>query len=101
MEGIFVFVIYAVIFVAIPVVKRWRARPGEVSVCLACLNAVVTRGGNGKVMVACNVAGAMRPVKFTVYECTAFCVQAAPAKLVTIEGFVRSAREVYAEVAIS
>lgn len=101
MEAIFLFAIYAVIFVAIPVVKRWRARPGEVSVCLACLNSVVTRGGNGKVMVACNLAGAMRPVKFTVYDCTAFCIQPAPAKLVTIEGFVRNEREVYAPVAIS
>ena len=43
----------------------------------------------------------MRPVKFTVCECTGFCVQAEPAKLVTIEGFVRNEREVYAEVAIS
>ena len=100
MEGIFVFVIYAVIFVAIPVVKRWRARPTGESLCLACVNALVTRGAYGKLMVACNVAGAVRPVKFTVYECTGFCVKAEPPRLVTIEGFVCNEREVYAEVAI-
>lgn len=101
MEGIVVAVVYIVIFVAIPVVKRLRARPKAESLCLACVNAVVTRGAYGKVMIACNVAAAMRPVKFTVYECTAFCTQAPPAKLVTIEGFVHNEREVYAEVAIS
>ena len=85
---------------AIPVVKCLRARPADESLCLTCINAVVTRGTNGRTWVACNFAGAMRPVKFTVCQCTGFCVKAGPAKLVTIEGFVRNEHEVYTEVAI-
>lgn len=100
MESIFFAAIYILIFAAIPVVKRLRARPVDETLCLACVNAVVTRGARGKMLVACNFAGAMRPMKFTVCQCTGFCVKAGPAKLVTIEGFVRNEREVYAEVAI-
>ena len=43
----------------------------------------------------------MRPVKFTVCQCTGFCVKAGPATVVKIEGFVRDEREVYADVAVS
>ena len=81
-----------------------RSRPVErsqESLCLICVNAVVTRGTNGKCLIACNFAGAMRPVKFTVCQCTGFCASAVPAKLVKIEGFVRDEREVNTEVAIS
>ncbi len=81
-----------------------RLRPGvamQESLCLICVNAVVTRGQRGKVMVACNFAGAMRPVKFTVCQCSGFCVKARPEKLVKIEGFVREERKVYAEAALS
>ena len=79
---------------------RLNPRGADESLCLTCVNAVVTRGARGKVIVACNVAGAMRPVKFTVYHCTAFRIQGERAKLVTIEGFVRNEREACAEVAI-
>ncbi len=79
---------------------RMNPRNAEETLCLACVNAVVTRGARGKLLVACNFAGAMRPMKFSVCQCTGFCVKAGPAKLVTIEGFVRNEREVYAEVAI-
>jgi len=100
MESIFICAVYVVIFAAIPVAKRLRTRALVESLCLACVNAVVTRGTNGKTLVACNFGGAMRPVKFEVCQCSGFCTNAKPAKLVTIEGFVSDKREAYAEVAI-
>ncbi len=100
MEVIFLAAIYVVVFVAIPIAKRLRAGASEESLCLACVNAMVTRGTHARAMVACSFGGAMRPVKFTVCRCTGFCEKAGPAKLVTIEGFVRNEREVYTEVAI-
>jgi hypothetical protein len=73
----------------------------QVSLCLTCVNAVVTRGTRGEESIACNYAGAMRPVKFTVCECTGYSGREGRCKLVTIEGFARESREVYAEVTIS
>jgi len=101
MESIFICAVYVVIFVAIPVAKRLRTRALVESLCLACVNAVVTRGTNGKTLVACNFGGAMRPVKFEVCQCSGFCTNAKPAKLVKIEGFVPEQGAVYAEVAIA
>jgi hypothetical protein len=100
MEIIFLMAIYFAILAAIAFVKRLRARPVVESLCLACVNAVVTRGPYGRAMVACSLGGAMRPVNFTVHQCSGFCVKGEPARLVTIEGFVRSEREVYANAAI-
>ena len=73
----------------------------QVSLCLTCANAVVTRGVRGPEWVACNYGGAMRRVKFTVCECTGYSARGGACKLVTIEGFVRENREVFAEVRIS
>jgi len=73
----------------------------EVSLCLTCVNSVVTRGTCDEEWVACNYGGAMRAVKFTVCSCSGFSEVGNTNKLVTIEGFVREEREVYAEVAIS
>ncbi len=101
MESVICAVFWMVVLAAAMVRARWKPRDAEESLCLICVNAVVTRGQRGKVMVACNFAGAMRPVKFTVCQCSGFCVKAGPAKLVKIEGFVREEREVYTEVAIS
>jgi hypothetical protein len=100
MEALICLVFWMTVIAGAILRSRLNRRDAAESLCLACVNAVVTRGAHGKVMVACNVAGAMRPVKFAVCQCTAFCVKAGPAKLVTIEGFVRNEREVYAEVAI-
>lgn len=99
MELLIVGILYAVIWVVVRMVRKARAVEEE-TLCLACANAVVTRGVRGRKWVACNFAGALRPVKFAVCECTGFCVKNANPKLVTIEGFAPDQREVYAEVAI-
>lgn len=70
------------------------------SLCLTCVNAVVTRGTRGQERLACAYGGGLRPVEFTVCECTALCGTRSATKLVAIQGFVREAREVYEEVAI-
>lgn len=100
MEFVIVWIVWVVIWVTVHIVRKSRTVPAE-PLCLACAHAVVTRGTGGEKCVACNFAGAMRPVKFTVCECTAFCVSGTSAKLVTIEGFAPNPREVYAEVLIS
>lgn len=101
MEILISIVIYALI-AGIGYARRNRtAKCGEPSLCLTCANAVITRGTRGQEWIACNYAGAMRPVKFTVCECSAFAVRGELGKLVTIEGFAREKHEVYAEIAIS
>jgi hypothetical protein len=99
MEFLIVWIVYGLIFAAPRIIRRIRAVEEE-TLCLACANAVVTRGVSGQKLVACNFAGAMRPVKFAVRECTGFCPRGGVAKLVTIEGFAPDKREVYAKVAI-
>lgn len=81
-------------------IARTRSSMRVESLCLVCTNAVVTHGRRGQLMVACNLQGAMRPVKFAVCQCTGFCVTRQESKLVTIEGFVPDKRQVYEEVAI-
>jgi hypothetical protein len=100
MEALICLVFWLTVMAGAIVRARLNPRDADESLCLTCVNAVVTRGAHGKVMVACNVAGAMRPMKFTVCRCSAFCIQGGRAKVVTIEGFVRNEREVCAEVAI-
>jgi hypothetical protein len=101
MEALVLIIAYLII-AAIAIARRDRTVDGvEVSLCLTCANAVVTRGTRGQEWIACNFGGAMRPVKFTVCWCTAYGTNSAREKLVTIEGFVRETREVYEEVAIS
>ena len=80
---------------------REHSKFEEKTLCLTCVNAVVTRGTRGQKRVACNLSGTLRPMKFAVCECTAFCVPGELPKLVIIEGFAPRSREVYAEVAIS
>ena len=95
-------VIVYTIVAAIGFVRRDRTVDGrEVSLCLTCTNAVVTRGTRGQEWIACNFGGAMRAVKFTVCSCTGYCATSVSGKLVTIEGFAREKRGVYEEVAIS
>ena len=101
METLIIVFVWAVIAAVRFAARSRPVEQNQESLCLICVNAVVTRGTNGKTLIACNFAGAMRPVKFTVCECTGFCVKAGPAKVVKIEGFVRDEREVYAEVAVS
>jgi|SRR5664279_2978307 len=104
MEGWIVVGVYILVAV-LGFVKRDKTSKGgratEASLCLTCVNSVVTRGTCNEEWVACNFGGAMRGVKFTVASCSGFCGVANSNKLVTIEGFVREEREVYAEVAIS
>jgi len=101
MEALVLVIVYAII-AAIGFMKRdTTVSGGEVSLCLTCSNAVVTRGTRGQELIACNFGGAMRAVKFTVCDCTGYRATSGPDRLVTIEGFVRDIREVYEEVAIS
>ena len=101
MEGV-TFILSAYVLAALTkyATRPWVKEPLEPSLCLTCVNAVVTRGTRGQKWVACNLNGTFRPVKFAVCECTAFCVPGGPPKLVTIEGFAPEQREVYAKVAI-
>jgi hypothetical protein len=94
--------VYAVIaFIRFAVARNKSAGGKEVSLCLACINSVVTRGTLNEEWIACNYGGAMRAVKFTVCSCSGYRTPVSTKKLVTIEGFVREEREVYPEVAIS
>ena len=94
-------IVYAIV-AAIGFARRDRTVDGpEVSLCLTCTNAVVTRGTRGQEWIACNFGGAMRAVKFTVCSCTGYRATSVSEKLVTIEGFAREKRGVYQEVAIS
>src|SRR5215831_5435141 len=98
MEAFVLLIVYGII-AAIGFAKRNTTVQGvEVSLCLTCANAVVTRGTRGQELIACNFGGAMRAVKFTVCSCTGYRATAGAEKLVTIEGFVRESREVYEEV---
>ena len=84
MEALICLVFWGVVIAGAVLRGQLALRIASESLCLACVNAVVTRGVGGKVLVACNFGGAMRPVKFTVCQCTGFCVKAGPAKLVKI-----------------
>ena len=100
MEFLVVWFVWSAIWIAARMARKVCAVEEE-TLCLACANAVVTRGVGGQKLVACNFGGAMRAVKFAVCECTGFCARGGSAKLVTIEGFAPDKREVYAEVAIT
>jgi len=103
MEGWMAIGVYILVAV-LGFVKRDKGdkniRATEASLCLTCVNSVVTRGTCNEEWVACNFGGAMRAVKFTVCSCSGFCDLRSSNKLVTIQGFVREEGEVYAEVAI-
>lgn len=100
METLLIVLCYPIAFAIRLAYKRWLSSPGIESLCLTCVNAAITRGTRGQVMVACNFAGAMRPVKFTVCQCTGYFVPGSTSKLVKIEGFAPDKRRVYEEVAI-
>jgi hypothetical protein len=101
MESVAVAFILAIV-AAIGFVGRDRSLDGvEVSLCVTCVNAMITRGTRGEERTACTFGGALRPVDFTVRECTGYCSKRNTSRLVKIEGFTPEDREVYAEVAIS
>jgi len=103
--GVLVFLII-VISGAVPAIERrlrereQRRREVE-TLCLSCTNSLVMRSQRGNVFVTCNFGGAMRPLKIAVCECSGFRPKGPVAELVTIEGFIREEREVYAEIAVS
>ena len=103
MEFLIVWILCGLIGIVVRLVRvaRNTRTVEEETLCLTCVNAVVTRGTRGQKLVACNLNGNLRPVKFAVCQCTAYCVPGGPPKLVTIEGFAPQPREAYAEVAIS
>lgn len=97
MEWILFYIVIGLLVTAVRLVREYR-NVEEETLCLTCVNAVVTRGVRGQKWVACNLSGNLRPVKFAVCECTAFCVPNHVPQLVTIEGFAPRPREVYARV---
>jgi hypothetical protein len=101
MESPIIILVYAVV-AAIAYGTRDRSVDSTtVSLCLTCVNAMITRGTSGEKRIACTYGGVLRPVTFTVCECTGYCSNRNASKLVKIEGFVRDEGEVYAEVRIS
>ena len=101
MESLVIIAIFAIV-AAIGFMRRDRSVDGtEPSLCLTCVNAMISRGTRGEERVACTYGGALRPVDFTVCECTGYCGKRDTSKLVKIEGFAREGREVYEEVAIT
>ena len=99
MELTVTYIVIGLLIAAVRLVREHR-KVEEETLCLTCVNAVVTRGTGGQKWVACNLSGNLRPVKFAVCECTAFCVPHRAPQLVTIEGFAPRPREIYAEVNI-
>ena len=101
MESLVIVLIFAIV-AAIGFIRRDRSLDGaEVSLCLTCVNAMITRGTRGEERIACTYGGTLRPVMFTVCECTEHCSNRNTPRLVKIEGFAREGREVHEEVAIS
>ena len=101
MEAILVIFVCGLL-AAIGFARRDRTVTGvNVSLCLTCINAIVTHGACGEELVVCNCGGIMRPMKFAVCSCTGFREKSLNCKLVTIEGFVPNQSQVYEKVAIS
>ena len=101
MESLIIILVYAVV-AAIAYRMRDRSVDGTtVSLCLTCVNAMITRGTDGEERIACTYGGVLRPVTFTVCDCTGYCSNRNASKLVKIEGFVRDGGVLYAEVRIS
>ena len=101
MESLIVILIYAVV-AAVAYRLQDRTIDGTtISLCLTCVNAMITRGTGGEERIACIFGGVLLPVKFTVCECTRYCSSCNTTKLVKVEGFVRDEGEVYAKIAIS
>ena len=60
----------------------------KTSLCRDCAYAHIARGfRDGDELIACTYAGAMRPIKFAVSDCTMFCGRNANAQIVRITGF--------------
>ncbi len=101
MESIVIVLAYAIV-AAIGYAWRDRSIDGSnVSLCLTCVNAVVTRGSGGQELIACNLGGGLRPIVFVVCECSGFSSRLVTITPVRIEGFIREESEVYAEIRIS
>lgn len=101
MEILIVIAVYSVVALNGFCKRDKTVELAEPSLCLTCVNSVVTRGTKNEEGIACNFAGAMRAIQFTVSSSSGFRSTATSNTLVTIEGFVRDKREAYAEVAIS
>jgi hypothetical protein len=101
MEPLVIIAIYAIV-AAIGFIGRDRSVDGtNVTLCLTCVNAMITCGTRGEERTACTYGGALRPIDFTVCECTGYCSKRDTSQMVKIEGFAREEHQVYEEVAIS
>jgi hypothetical protein len=67
------------------------ALSSKTSLCRDCAYAHIARGFRDREeLIACTYAGAMRPIKFAVSDCTMFCNRNANTPIVRITGFARS-----------
>ena len=63
----------------------------KTSLCRDCAYAHIARGFRDREeLIACTYAGAMRPIKFAVSDCTMFISRNANAPIVRIAGFAQS-----------
>lgn len=61
------------------------------SLCRDCAYAHIARGFRDRdELIACTYAGAMRPIKFAVSDCTMFCSRNANTQIVRIIGFAQN-----------
>ena len=68
MESLIITLVYAVV-AAIAYGMRDRSVDGTtVSLCLTCVNAMITRGTGGEERIACTCGGVLRPVTLTVFS---------------------------------
>ena len=56
METLIILFVWAVIAGLRFAARSRPTEPNQESLCLTCVNAVVTRGTNGKTLIACNFA---------------------------------------------
>lgn len=63
----------------------------KTSLCRDCAYAHIARGFRDREeLIACTYAGAMRPIKFAVSDCTMFCSRNANTAIVRITGFAET-----------
>jgi hypothetical protein len=97
MEFIYVVFLSIVVRLIVNAIQRPNAnvttvfRNDRTSLCRDCAYAHIARGFRDREeLIACTYAGAMRPIKFAVSDCTMFCNRNANTPIVRITGFARS-----------
>ena len=97
MEFIYIVFLSIVVRLIVTAIKSGRetvttlVRNERTSLCRDCAYAHIARGFRERdELVACTYAGAMRPIKFAVSDCTLFCSRNANTAIVRISGFAET-----------